>query len=102
MSRDGPATVWLDPRIAARLPESEENALENLAGPDVKPIAYLRKDLAEKAIRESDDRDAEILVMIQAVGSILYGLSNHGRLFAFGVAEGVDGWHEIAAAELAP
>ena len=97
----GPALVWIDPRIADRLPVTEESAAEQLAGPDTQPIPYLRADIAEQRIRDASQLDAEIIITIQTVGDIIHGLSNHGRLWAFGVVEGArESWHLIADREL--
>ncbi len=98
-----PEIIFIDPRVASRLPTSQAEALEQLAGPDIKPIGYMREDIVTKRILAASSVDREILVMIQETGGILYALSNHGRLWAYG---GVDnepiGWNLMAESELAP
>ncbi len=98
-----PETIWLDPRVAARLPDSQAAALEQLAGPDIKPVGYMREDIVTKRIIAASNVDQELLVQIQETGGILYALSNHGRLWAYG---GVDAepicWNLMAESELVP
>ncbi len=102
---DTPETVWLDPRVAARLPDSQGAAREQHVGPDVEPVGYMREDIVTKRILEAGNQGAEIIMSIQTVGAVLSGLSTFGRLFAHGVPlEGNEPavWHLITESELAP
>jgi hypothetical protein len=108
-----PELVFLDPRVAFRLPSSKANAAEAQAGGSSEPVGYIRQDIFEEKLRQAANVDQEIIIQIQVVGDILHGLSNMGRLFAYrdpigiqdqldGVPEGIVGWHLIADRELAP
>ncbi len=99
----GPHKVFIDSRIADRLPGTLEEAQEGLAQGGEDPIGYVRADFHEKRLREAANLGQEILITIQAVGEILYGLSNQGRLYAYGVVEGGEaGWNLMAERELSP
>ncbi|MCK5318180.1 MAG: hypothetical protein KAJ55_09705 [Anaerolineales bacterium] len=97
-----PERIFIDPRVAFRLPASKGDAAEVQAGGSDAPVGYIREDIFNEKLRQAAQVDQEILVMIQAVGSTLFGLSNLGRLYAHGSAEGVDGWHLVAERELSP
>jgi hypothetical protein len=100
---NGPERVFLDPRIADRLPNTLEEAVEAMAQGGEDPIGYVRQDLSDKRVREASNLGNEILITIQAVGPILYALSNQGRLYAHGQVDGGDvGWNLIAERELEP
>ena len=108
-----PETVFIDPRVAFRLPSSKANAAEVQAAGSSEPVGYIRQDIFEEKLRAAANVDQEILTTIQAVGATLFGLSNLGRLFAYGQALGVQdqlegvpeettGWHLVAERELVP
>jgi len=97
-----PEVVFLDPRVAFQLPTSKANAAEGQAAGSSEPVGYIRHDIFDERLRQAANVDQEIITQIQAVGEILYGLSNLGRLFAHGDVAGVPGWHLIADRELAP
>lgn len=97
-----PEIVFIDPRVAFRLPASKENAAEVQAAGSSDPVGYIRQDIFEEKLRQAANVDQEIITQIQAVGATLFGLSNLGRLFAQGDVEGVAGWHLIAERELVP
>lgn len=102
----------MDERVAASLPETTAEAQEGI-GQNVKVIAYVREDVHLAAVRAAGSQDREILVTIQAVGSILYGLTSQGRLFVFDTGVSMleeddpdlqreRGWHLAADQELEP
>ena len=97
-----PEIVFIDPRVAFRLPGSKANAAEAQAAGSSEPVGYIRQDIFEEKLRQAANVDQEIIIQIQAVGDILHGLSNLGRLFAQGEVAGVPGWHLVADRELAP
>ncbi len=101
-STQAPELVFIDPRVAFRLPGTKAAAAEEAAGGTDEPIGYVRQDIFEERLRQAANVDQEIIISIQAVGSTLFGLSNLGRLDAHGSAEGVDGWHLVAERELSP
>ncbi len=97
-----PDIVFIDPRVAFRLPSSKANAAEVQAGGSAEPVGYIRQDIFEEKLRQAANVDQEILITIQAVGSSLFGLSNMGRLFSAREVEGVTAWHLVADRELGP
>ncbi len=105
MSRQAPDRVFLDPRVAFRLPQSRPDAAEPMAGGTAPPVGYIREDIYTEKIREAANVDQEVIVQIQAVGDILYGLSTLGRLWAHGVPIGTNDpavWHLITDRGLEP
>jgi hypothetical protein len=97
-----PELVFLDPRVAFRLPGTKGEAGEAQAGGSDEPVGYIRQDIFEEKLRQAANVDQELIIQIQTVGSVLYGLSNLGRLFVQGVVMGEDGWHLTADRELVP
>ena len=101
-----PAKVFIDPRVAFRLPASKGDAVEGQAGGTDEPVAYIRQDIYEERLRQAANVNQEIIISIQAVGATLFGLSNLGRLFAHGVPLDAGNapavWHLITERELAP
>ncbi len=98
-----PELVFIDPRVAFRLPGTKAAAAEDAAGGTDEPIGYIRQDIFEDKLRQAAGVDQEIIIQVQTVGAILYGLSNLGRLFAYGVVSGgTPGWELMAERELSP
>ena len=104
-----PPIVWIDERIARGLAQEKD---AELAERGVDQIRYVSQDRVNELVHAAGG-PAELIIQIQTVGSMLYGLTNTGRLFCYGqalgiqdeldgVPSGVVGWYEIAAAELAP
>jgi len=108
-NKNPPPIVWLDDRVARNLPQDKDAELAERGGSQTRYISQERVNALVDAARGP----GEMIVQIQTVGEMLYGLSNSGRLFAFGqlaYPEGVDqatgelraGWLEVAGSELAP
>lgn len=93
-----PPIVWIDERIARGLPQDMDGELAERGVDQVRYVSQERVNALVSAARGP----GEIIIQIQNVGEILYGLSNQGRLFAQGEVDGVPGWHLIAAGELEP
>ena len=104
---DAPPIVWLDDRIAGQLPQDKDRELAERGGSQTRYISQARVDDLIQAARGP----GELIIQIQDVGGMLHGLTNQGRLFAYGqalgiqdqldgVPEGTVGWHEVAGAEL--
>lgn len=97
MTSNAPPIVWLDDRIAAQLPQAKDEELAERGGSQTRYISQTRVNALVDAARGP----SEMIVQIQAVGQILYGLSNQGRLFAQGTVDGqVAGWHLLVDAQL--
>lgn len=105
-----PPRVFMDERIAARLPETPADAQEEI-GQDVDVVAYIREDVHLEAVRSASTWEgSELIVQISQAHGMLFGISNQGRLFAFGVTtdqaqldivpEGSESWNLIAESEL--
>jgi len=105
-SSEAPELVFIDPRVAFRLPNTKAAAAEDAAGGTDEPIGYIRQDIFEDKLRQAAGVDQEIIISIQAVGATLFGLSNLGRLFAHGVPLDAGNepavWHLITERELSP
>ena len=102
-----PPIVWIDERIAGGLAQAKD---EELAERGVNQIRYIAQDRVNDLVRAAKGPD-EFLVQIANSAGMLFGLTNYGRLFAYGqplgiqdqldgVPEGHVGWHEIANSEL--
>ena len=96
---NAPPRVFMDERVAARLPETTAEAQEGI-GQDVDVIAYVREDVHLEAVRAASNQGQEFVVQItnrpnEQENPRLIALTNFGRLFG----EAVDGWHEIALPE---
>lgn len=102
----GPSEVWIDERVAKTLPAAKD---EELAERGVHQIQFLNVAKVRELVRQAAGPD-EFIVQITDNG-ILYGLTNYGRLYAYGqplgiqdrldgVPEGHVGWHEVAGPEL--
>jgi hypothetical protein len=99
--RKAPARIFIDPRVAATLPETLPDGGAALGPGGVKSIEYIHGDVVREQIRAASNVGEEIIIMIQTVGDVIHGLSNQGRLWAFGVvAGGETEWHLIAGNEL--
>lgn len=94
-----PETIWLDPRVASRIPTSQADARARGAA-NIKPIGYMREDLVTARIIAASNADEELIIQIQTIDSTLYGLSSHGRLYARRSA--ADAWELDLDRELAP
>lgn len=104
-----PPIVWIDERIARGLAQAKDPELAERGVDQIRYIAQERVDELVQAARGP----GEIIIMIQDVGGMLYGLTNQGRLFAYGQPLGIQdkldgvpdreaGWYEVAGHELAP
>lgn len=104
-----PPIVWIDERIAKGLAQAKD---EELAERGVNQIRYIAQERVDHLVRAAKGPD-EFIVQItdSEVRGFLYGLTNYGRLFAYGqplgiqdrldgVPEGRVGWYEIAGSEL--
>ena len=79
-----PDIVFIDPRVAFRLPSSKANAAEVQAGGSAEPVGYIRQDIHEKAVRSAGTRERETIVQILTnPDGRLVGLSSWGRVWAF-------------------
>lgn len=100
-----PSIVWIDERIAAGLPQDKD---AELAERGINQIRYV----SQKRVNDLVDAarpPGELIIQIQTVGEILYGLTNHGQLYAFGVVIGktpgddrAAGWNLMIESELSP
>ena len=104
-----PPIVWIDERIAKGLTQDKDAELAERGIDQIRYVSQERVNDLVRAARGPDER----IVQIQSLAGILYGLTDQGRLFAYGQPldiqdkfEGVPprepGWHEVAGAELQP
>ena len=100
--RKPPDRIFIDPRVAATLPETLPEGGSVVGPGGVKQIEYIHADVCREQIRAASSVGEEIIIMIQTVGDIIHGLSNFGRLWAFGVVGNVGDpvWHLLAESEL--
>ncbi len=115
MSKHAPAIVWIDARIASGLSTIKD---EELAERGVDQIRYVAQERVDHLVRAAKGPD-EFIVEITDSAGMLYGLTNYGRLFAYGQPIGIkdleeldpllagipaspSGWYLIAESELAP
>ncbi len=101
MSEHAPAIVWIDARIASSLSTIKD---EELAERGVDQIRYVAQERVNELVQAAIGPD-ELIIQIQDVGGILHGLTNQGRLMAFGqlvdsVPDLAAGWYAIAPAAL--
>ena len=100
-----PPIVWIDERIAKGLPQAKD---EELAERGVDQIRYVSQDRVNDLVNAALPPD-EIIIQIQEVGGMLHGLTNQGRLMAYGQPLGIQdhlnvsdrppgdpGWYEVA------
>jgi hypothetical protein len=104
-----PPIIWIDERIARGLPQDKD---PELAERGVDQIRYIAQDRVNELVRAARGLEAvEFIVEIAAGQGIIYGISNEGRLWAYGqtigiqdqidgVPERTPGWYLIAEAEL--
>ena len=106
-----PPIVWIDERIARGLAQDKD---PELAERGIDQIRYISQERVNALVNAALPPD-EIIIQIQEVGGMLHGLTNQGRLMAYGQPLGIHdqlniddappgepGWHEIAGAELQP
>ena len=103
-----PKVVWIDERIAAGLPQEKDG---ELAARGVDQIRYVAQDRVNDLVRAAMGGE-EFIVQISEAQGMLFGLSNLGRLWAFGnfLNDGDEGiedmkadvWGLVAERELAP
>ena len=102
-----PPIVWLDDRIAGRLPQDKDPELAERGGSQTR---YISQDRVTELVNAARG-PGEMIVQIQELGGILHGLTNQGRLFAYGQPLGIQdtldgvpeptvGWYEVAGVEL--
>lgn len=98
-----PTPIFIDPRVAARLPVTEDEAGEQMLG-DTEPLEYVSMEYhASRLLEITKTKEADLeewIVQISGTDAILYGLSNLGRTYAYGDVNGEPGWHRVAEAEL--
>ncbi len=98
-----PTHVFIDPRVADRLPASADEAAQQTLG-DVEAIEYVSMEYHAGRLLELTKTEPaleEWIVQISGTDAILYGLSNLGRTYAYGQGqEGTDGWFRVAEADL--
>ncbi len=97
-----PERVFLDPRVAARLPVTEDEAGQQMLG-DTEPVEYVSMEYHAGRLLEiskTKEDPEEWIVQISGTDAILYGLSNLGRTYAYGDVNGEPGWHRVAEAEV--
>ena len=100
-----PAIVWIDERVAHGLPQAKD---EELAERGVDQIRYVSQERVNDLVNAVLPPD-EIIIQIQEVGGMLHGLTNQGRLMAYGQPLGIQdqqnlsdlppgepGWYEVA------
>ncbi len=94
-----PPIVWLDERVAAGLPQEKDAELAERGINQIRYVTQARVNDLVNAARGP----GELIVQIQTVGEILFGLTNQGRLFAWGSVSGeTPGWALMAENELEP
>lgn len=88
---NAPERVFMDERVAARMPASESDAAEEI-GQDVEVVAYWREDIVLERIREGQAEAEEFAVQFEVYGvatlpdnsgtyaPLLVVLSNFGRI----------------------
>ena len=102
-----PPIVWIDERIARGLAQDKD---PELAERGIDQIRYISQERVNDLINAARPPD-EIIIQIQDVGGMLHGLTNQGRLFAYGQPIGIQdqlddvpdrkpGWYEVAGIEL--
>ncbi len=99
---NAPTPIFIDPRVAARLPSSEDEAGQQTLG-DTEPIEYVSMEYHASRlleIQKHQEGPEEWIAQISGTDAILYGLSNLGRTYAYGDVNGEPGWHRVAEAEL--
>jgi hypothetical protein len=75
-----PPIIWLDERVASRMPQQKDPELAERGVDQVRYIIQNRvNDLVAAARGPS-----EFIVQIVDHSGMIFGLSNHGRLWAFG------------------
>ena len=100
-----PAIVWIDERVAHGLPQAKD---EELAERGVDQICYIAQERVNELVRAAGGPE-ELIIQIQEVGGMLHGLTNLGRLMAYGPPLGIQdqqnlsdlppgepGWYEVA------
>ena len=100
-----PPIVLIDERVARGLPHAKD---EELAERGVDQISYVSQERVNDLVRAAGGPD-ELIIQIQEVGGMLHGLTNLGRLMAYGQSHGIQdqqnlsdlppgepGWYEVA------
>lgn len=104
---NAPPIIWLDERIAAGLPKEKDVELFERGVDQIRYVSQSRVNDLVNAAKGGD----EFIVQVDGASGMIYGLSNFGRLWAFGQALGIQdrldgipgqrvGWYLIADREL--